>query len=352
VPKSFFSVRCNCNMKRILFLLLFILCTSQALFAGPTKKVLVYYFKNISGENRYSELMYKLPVCFYTNMKERMQDSTVSLIGTEGLDRYSNDPTYNLWGSELILEIAQQSGIAEVIYGQFYVKDGRPVVFGKVYFIQSGVILDISEDQEEYYEILQQIETLSVEQVMTCSVEEKEKVYSPGIRRIVERKVISLQNNLLISGGAVFPISDWHDLFPVGFSGELFYSIFPKMDLFPLGFGAHTGFFYFKRDANEYYNDSEMFLFPIGVQVRYIVKFEGFVDGISGDFSAGGCITRLFVNENLSTSIDPYFKVGLNLIMNPLRGHHISLKFGYMNVAYMDTSLSLLTGELGIVFYF
>jgi hypothetical protein len=339
-------------MRRALFSFLFVLCTSASLFAGPPRNVLVYYFKNISGEDKYSELMYKLPVCLYSNMVEKIEDSRITIIGTEGLERYSQDATYNLWESGFLLEIAQQRGITEVVYGQYFVENGKPVVFGSVYFIKSGLILNIGEDQEEYYELLQEIESLSVGQVMACSIEKQQEVYSPEIRRIVEKDVTRIHNNLLLSGGAVFPVSDWSDLFPVGISGELFYSLFPKVEVFPLGFGLHTGFFYFRRDADEDYDESEMFVFPIGAQVRYIVKFKGFVDGLSVDLSAGGSISRLYVGEYLSTSVDPYFKTGLNLILNPLEDHYVSMKFGYMNVAYKDTPMSLLTGELGIVFYF
>ncbi len=339
-------------MKRTILTLLFVLCASSMLLAEPSKNVLVYYFKNISGEDQYSDLMYKLSVCIYTNMKERIEGSNISVIHTEGLERYSQDSAYDLWDSDLLLEVAQQRGITEVIYGQFYVEAGKPILFGKVYFIQNGLILDIGEDRGKYNDVLREIETFTVEQVRACDIEKKEQVYKPEIRRIVEKEVTRIHNNLSVSWGVVFPLSEWGDLFEVGISGELSYTIFPKIEVFPLGFGLHTGFFYFAQDADEYNKDSEMFLFPVGVQVRYIVKFKGFVDGLSADFNVGGCFSRLFVEDILSTSADPYIKAGINLILNPIADHYISLKFGYMNVAYRDTPLNILTGELGIIFYF
>jgi len=339
-------------MRRAFLTLLFVLCASSMLPAEPSKKVLVYYFKNISGEDQYSDLMYKLPVCIYTNMKEGIEGSKYSVIDTEGLERYSQDSAYDLWDSGLLLEVAQQRGITEVIYGQFYVEAGKPVLFGKVYFIQNGLILDIGEDRGEYNEVFREVETLTVEQVRAYDIEKKTQVYKPGMRRIVEKEVTRVHNNVSVSGGVVFPVFEWSDLFPVGISGELSYTIFPKIEVFPLGFGLHTGFLYFARYADEYYTDSELFLFPVGVQVRYIVKFKGFVDGLSADFSVGGCFSRLFVEDILSTSADPYIKAGINLILNPIKDHYVSMKFGYMNVAYKDTPLNILSGELGIIFYF
>ena len=339
-------------MKRALLTLIFIVCASSMLLAESPRKVLVYYFKNISGEDRYDDLMYDLPVCLYSNMKQRIEGSTFTLIDREGLERYSKESAYDLWGSDLILEIALRRGITEVIFGQFYIEDNKPVLYGKIYFIQNGLIVDIGEDQAEYFEILREMEETGVEGIMSCSVEKEEPVYKPGLRRIVEKDVTRINNNLSISGGAVFPIADWNGVFPVGIYSELFYTVFPKIEVFPLGFGLDTSFFYFSRNADEYYEDSELFLFPIGAQVRYILKLKGFIDGISADLSAGGCISRLFVADSLSTSVDPYVKANINLILNPLEDHYISMKFGYMNVAYKDTSLNVLTGALGIIFYF
>ena len=106
-------------MKKAILIVLFILLPTTLIYAQAEKKVLVYYFKNISGDDTYSDMMYKLPICIYTNIKEKIQDKQFNLIDEEGFERYRADSSYELWESDLLLNIAQLRGIQEVIFGQF-----------------------------------------------------------------------------------------------------------------------------------------------------------------------------------------------------------------------------------------
>ena len=339
-------------MKKAILIALFILLPITFIYAQAEKKVLVYYFKNITGDDTYSDMMYKLPICIYTNIKEKIQDKQFNLIDEEGFERFLTDSSYELWESDLLLNIAQLSGIQEVIFGQFYVEDGKPVVLGKIFYIESGLIIAIGEGQREYNDLLRAVEQLSVEEIMDYDIEEKEQVYKPQIKRFIKTDILEVRNNLSLGGGIVFPVGEWDDLFDAGISGELFYNLFPRVEAFPLGFGLSTGFVYMSRDADEHYKDTELTVLPVGVLVRYLFSMEGFFNGITIDFGGGMSISTLVIEDEPSRSIDPYMKMGINLILNPLKDHYISLKFGYMNIAYKDTPLSSLIAEMGVIFYF
>jgi hypothetical protein len=339
-------------MKRVVLLVLFILLPSSFIFAKTEKKVLVYYFKNISTEDSNSELMYKLSICVYEKMKATIQDRQFSLVDEEGLKKYMMDPSYNLWESDLLLNIAQLRGIQEVIFGQFYIEDEKPVIFGKIFFIENGLIIDIGKGQKEYNDILREVEQLSVSEIMAYDLAEKERVYNPQIKRFVKTGVADMQNNLSVSAGVVFPLGEWGDPFDAGISGELFYNLYPRIDAFPMGFGLTTGFVYMNRHADEYYKDTVLSIIPLGVLVRYLFSIGGFVNGITIDFGVGMGISKLVIEKDLSESIDPYMKTDINLVLNPFKDQYISLKFGYMNLAYKDTPFNALFGEMGVIFYF
>ncbi|MBN2322459.1 MAG: hypothetical protein JXQ30_01895 [Spirochaetes bacterium] len=333
--------------------------TAFLLFFGPREvyaarhKILVYCFKNVSGEERYDELAYALPKCIYSEMKKRLPDGDISVIDTGKLKPYLDGKNRNLFESEVILEIAERRGIDEVVFGQFYVEYGKPVLIGKVYYIESGLILDIRESNEDYYGALGDVEALSVDQVSACEIEKAGRVYRPDFKTAVKTgEPLTVRHNLSLDLGIVIPLSEWSDLFTYGVSGVYFYTLFPKEDTFPLGFGFQTGFSYFSRDADEYYKESELFLFPVGVMVRYKAEFKGFLEGIAADIGVGGCFSRLFVGNTLTTSTDPYIRTALHVMLAPLKDHHFSLTFSYTGVGYKDTPMDLLGAEAGVVFYF
>ncbi|UCB46854.1 MAG: hypothetical protein JSV25_05385 [Spirochaetota bacterium] len=339
-------------MKNAILIALFILLPSSFIFAKQETKVLVYYFKNISGDDSYSDMMYKLPICIYTNIKEKIPDKQFTLIDGEGLKNYRTDSPYELWESDLLLNIALLRGIHEVIFGQFYVENGRPVVLGKVFYIESGLIIAIGEGQKEYNDQLRAVEKLSVEEIMDYDIEEKEQVYNPEIKRFIKTEVLEVHNNVSVSGGIVVPVGDWIENFDTGISGELFYNLFPKIEVFPLGFGLSTGFVYISRNADESHKETELTVLPVGVLVRYLFSIKGFLNAVTIDLGGGMGVSTLAIEDEPYRSIDPYIKVGVSLILNPLKDHYLSLKFGYMNIAYMDTPLSSLIGEMGVIFHF
>ena len=86
--------------------------------------------------------------------------------------------------------------------------------------------------------------------------------------------------------------------------------------------------------------------------IRYKAGFKGFVEGIAADISAGGCFSRLLVENTLTMSTDPYIRTALQLIVTPVKDHHISLTISYTGVGYKDTPMDLLGAEAGIIFYF
>jgi hypothetical protein len=335
-----------------LLAIFFLFFAPHEVFAA-SPKILVYCFNNISGEELYDELIYALPNCLYRSMKKRLPESDITVIDTEKLKPYLEHNGRNLFESEVILEIAQRRGIDEVVFGRFYVENDKPVLFGKVYYIKSGLILDIRQDQQEYYGALRDVEALTVDRISSCEIEKAGHVYRPDFKTAVKTgEPLMVTHNLSFHLGLTVPLSEWNDLFSYGVSGVFFYAIFPKEDTFPLGFGLHTGFSYFSRNADEYYKESELFLFPVGVMVRYKAEFEGFIEGISADISAGGCFSRLFVGNTLTLSTDPYIRTALHLIVTPLKDHHFLLTISYTGVGYMDMPMDLLSAEAGVVFYF
>lgn len=323
----------------------------EVLAAQP--KILIYCFKNISGEARYDGLTYTLTNCLYRSMKTRLPDSDITVIDTEKLKAYLSENDRDLFESDVLLEIAQRRGIDEVVFGQFYVENDKPVLFGKVYYIKSGLILDIREAQQEYFGALKDVEALTATRVLECEIEKTGRVYRPDLRTAVKTGgPLMVRHNLSLHLGLTVPLSDWSDLFSDGVSGVYYYAVFPKEDTFPLGFGLHTGFSYFLRDADEYYKETELFLFPVGVMVRYKAQFKGFIEGIAADISAGSCFSRLYVGNTLTTSTDPYIRTALHLIVQPVKDHYISLTFSYTGVGYKDTPMDLLGAEAGVIFYF
>jgi len=331
---------------------LFLFFLPREVFAAQPK-ILVYYFKNISGEERYDELTYTLPNCLYRNLKTRLPDSDITVIDTGELKPYLVENGRNLFESKVLLEIAQRRGIDEVVFGQFYVENDKPVLYGKVYYIKNGLIFDIRESRKEYYGALRDVEALTVDRISECENDKNRRVYRPDLKTVVGTGgPLVVRHNLSLALGPAIPLSEWNGLFSSGVSGVFYYALFPKEDTFPVGFGLHTGFSYFRRNADEYYEETELFLFPVGVTVRYKAGFKGFFEGIAADISAGGCFSRLFVGDTLTITTDPYIRTALHLIISPVKDHHFSLTFSYTGVGYKDTPMDLLGAEAGVVFYF
>ncbi len=340
------------EIRRVIFIFIFLLLSSQALFGKSEKRVLIYYFKNISGEEEYSDLMYKLPIYIYTTMKENIKDREFSIIEKEGLQKYLKDDSYDLWDSKLLLNIAQIRSMHEVIFGQFYIENEKPVVLCKIFFIKNGLILDLNEENEEYYEIIKGVENLSVESVRSYNIEKRTKFYTPGMKRMLNREKISVHHNFSVLAGVIAPMFEWSNMFPIGIYGEASYSIYPKVELFPIGFGLDTGFVYMMREADENYKQSQLILFPIGASIKYLIRTKGFVDGLVLDFGLGMGISRLYIEENMSGSVDLYMRGSFSVIVTPMKDLYLSLKTGYMSIAYKDFPMETFFGNFGVIFYF
>ena len=341
------------NIKKILFVVILFLLSAHWIFAGQKRKVLIYYFKNITGEEEFTELNYQIPFYLYSHMKGQLEGKKFILIDREGLQLYREDSTRDFWNDGVLQNISKKKGIDEIIYGLFYIQNGKPVIIGKIFYVKSGLILDITEKDKEYYDFFKEIENLKVDEISAYDTEQdesrKRKGYKPPFTRIVKSDIKSSWFFFQNSVGPYFPIGEWSGLYPPGIFIEYTFVYFPKMNIAHLGIGVNANIVELGRKKSGSYSDAEVTVLSLGASIQYIFQLRGFFEGIVLDVNFGGAKSLLFIDEERWSSIDPYVKGGINLIITPFGNLHMSFKVGMFSIDYKEMPMDALFFEIGIL---
>ena len=133
----------------LILIVILLLFSANTVFAAPTRRVLIYFFKDITGDDEFTELNYQIPYYLYGRVNKQIKGKKFILIDREGLDVYLKDKTRDLWNEDVLLNIAKRKNIDDIIYGIFYIQNDRPVIMGKIFHAKSGLLLDITEKEND-----------------------------------------------------------------------------------------------------------------------------------------------------------------------------------------------------------
>jgi hypothetical protein len=341
-------------IKKILPVLIVLTLFSSAstLTAALNRRVLVYFFKNITGEEDYTELNYQIPLYFYSMVNSRIEGKKFILIDREGLEVYRKDRTRDIWDENVLLNIAKRRNIDDIIYGIFYVQNDKPVIMGKIFHAKSGLLLDITEKETDYHGIFKELESLTIEEIVAFDNEfEEEKLidYNPKLSRIVQSDIKDTWFFLQGSMGPYFPLGDWADLYPTGYFSELTFLYFPKMNIARLGIGVNANLVKMERKGSATLVDSRMNVFSAGGSIQYSFRLGKFFETILLDLNIGAAQSYIVQSNVMNESTDLYIKTGVNLVLNPINNLHLSLKAGVFSVDYKINPMDALFCEIGFM---
>ncbi|MFW6137648.1 MAG: hypothetical protein ACOC7U_00610 [Spirochaetota bacterium] len=320
-------------LKRSVLLLLIIFIPSVYVLAETKEKVLVYYFKNISEQETYSDLQYYIPVCLDHYLADKLPQKQVLVINREILRSYSEQ---ELWESRFLLEMAKKEGISQIIWGEYYIEGQRPVIFPKIMFVKSGLVLGLSKEQDVYFSAVQQVEKMDIIKIRKCAESNNPAVLSPPERMLISRRQINPMYILSAYSGIIHPISGWKDIYSPGVYGEVSFSVLPKAELVPVGFGVDTGFIIMRSKQKEVFKVSEMLFFPIGGMFIFKTEKKGFFNGLVFKAALGLGVTKLVSGADSWMSTDLYSRVSGGVVLNPWGDFYMGFHAGYMSIQYKD----------------
>jgi len=77
-------------MKLRVLTVLLVMCMICAgpLFGKNEGRVLLYYFQNLTGDESYDDLMYRIPLCIYGELNADKKKKDISIIDERGLTEY------------------------------------------------------------------------------------------------------------------------------------------------------------------------------------------------------------------------------------------------------------------------
>ncbi len=339
--------------KVLLTLIAFILVFSaHSLIAAPTRRVLIYFFKDITGDEEFMELNYQIPFYFYSQINREIKGKKFILIDREGLEVYRKDKTRDLWDEAVLMNIARRKNIDDIIYGVFFIQNGKPVIMGKIFHAKSGLMLDITEKETDYNDLVKDIENLSVDEIAAHYNELKEKRtrgYNPKLSRMVQSEVKDTWFFLQNSMGPYFPIGTWADLYPPGFFYELTFVYFPKMNIARLGIGINTNIIDMERKRSATLWESSITVLSVGASFQYSFRLGKIFETLLLDLNVGLAQSYMFQKNIRSQSSDLYIKGGVNLVLNPFADMHLSLKVGVFSVDYKENPMDGVFCEIGIM---
>jgi hypothetical protein len=337
------------DFKKVCILLLFFIFSTQLVFGD--RKVLIYYFKNITGDEEYTDLTHTIPLYLHTDLEKSKNGNKYYLIYEEGVEFLHEDGSNDLWERNLLRKIGNKKNVDEIIFGSFYVDKGKPVVLGNIFYVNGGFILDLTEKNSEYYNSLQGVEELPVDELANYVPEKSGKTYNPRFERLLDYGTERAHITVQAAGGVLFPLDEWADLYPPGIFSEVSIIYYPRMNIVPLGIGVSTNFAGLKRDEDQPFIDSNVSIFSFGVALQYLFDFKGFFEGIALDANTGLSISYLDINENTWSSVDPFVKASINFVFNPFRKVHLSLRTGLFTIDYREMPIDSIFGEIGIWIY-
>jgi hypothetical protein len=339
-------VRFDKSVKTLLVLLFF--CFGPVLLLGADEgdRVLVYYFENLSKENGYEELSYDIPLFIYSRLRAGGRSSKVMVIDREGLDLRKKESSVDLWKTAALVNIARKRGIDQVLYGAFYVFNGKPVIAGKVLYAKSGLVLDVTENEADYFERIGETERKTVQELMSGGNDKVKRDYSPPFARTFGSAVVQKKRSLSVAVGPLFPLGRWGDIFPPGLFGDLSFVFFPKLNTLPLGLGLNSSYSLLSREPGAF-AQSKIMAFSLGATLQYKILMKKLNKSVVFDVSSGMAMSVLYTNTETYPSFDPYVKAGVTLLFSTRRKASVSLKGGIYSINYRTVPIDSLYLQLG-----
>ncbi len=344
-------------MKLRVLTVLLVMCMICAgpLFGKNEGRVLLYYFQNLTGDESYDDLMYRIPLCIYGELNADKKKKDISIIDERGLTEYYQDRSINLWEKDFLLSVAKKRRISRIFFGYYYIESGSITIRGKVYYLESGLILDVSREdvtteKDAFFAALEKIESMPAEQMKQCSSGEKPKEVKTSRRSLGSIKGSKTETVLSTTLGMLIPTLAWGKLYSPGVYGDVSYIYYPLKDIVPVGFGLQTGFMILSKEGDTYIS-SQNVIIPIGTSVRYAIPGRGIIDRLLFSFNIGVARSSLSVNNEAFTSMDLYTSGGISFNFNFRKDNNITVKLGLLTVSYRDSPLNAVTAEIGLRFY-
>ena len=332
---------------KAVFLSLVVLMFCTPLFGKSDGKVLIYYFENLTGSEQNNDLVYAIPLCIYNQLQIANNDKNYSLIDETAFEAYKENPEIDLWESDYMRNSARKKKISRILFGFFYEEGDQIRVRGKIYYTESGLILDVSENDEEFKPLFTGIEKLGVEELRSCGAIEDVKTYKVPAKLIDDKETSQSKHVFNITGAAIFPVADWSDLYTFGFYGNFSYILFPKRNRVRIGFGPELGLVMMGSGDDDAYIDSTLIVVPLGVSLQYVLIGKNMKDRLVASFSAGLSLSILSINNDKEESLDLYTKGALTFIVSLGKRNELSFTAGLFSVSYSDTPLNAVYGEIG-----
>jgi len=333
------------NLKLLLIAMYLILLCSTV-YAKSDGKVLIYYFKNLTGSSEYDDLIYAVPLCIYNQLQATNSEKNFSVVDELAYETYLENRELDLWDNEYMRNNARKKKIGRILFGFFYDEGDHIRVRGKIYYTESGLILDIPEDNEEFAPLFQGVERVTLSEVRSCGALEDVKTYKIPAKLIDDKETSQSKQVFSLSGSAVFPVGEWRELYTVGFYGNFSYIIFPKRNRVRLGFGPELGVIFMGRGDDEFISSS-LFTIPLGASIQYVLVGKNMTDRLIASFSAGLAVSILQVNDTREESFDFYTKGGLSYIIRLAKRNELSLSAGLLSVSFSETPLNTVYGDIG-----
>jgi hypothetical protein len=333
------------NLKLLIMIVLLMLLCAPAM-AGADGKVLIYYFKNLTGSAQFDDLIYAVPLCMYNQLQAKNSERHYSVVDQEAYEAYLQNPKLDLWNSEYMRNSARKRRIDRILFGFFYDEGEKLRVRGKLYYIESGLIIDIPEDDEEFSSLFEGVERVDISLVRSCGNLEDVKTYKIPAKLIDDEQTSQSKQVFNLSGSAVFPVSEWRELYPIGFYGNFSYIVFPKRNRIRLGFGPEVGTIFMGRGEDDFIS-STLLIIPVGGAFQYVIIGKNMSDRLVASFSAGLSVSILKINDQSEESIDFFSKGGLSFIIKIAKRSELAFSAGLFSVSFSDTPLNAVYGELG-----
>jgi hypothetical protein len=195
--------------------------------------------------------------------------------------------------------------------------------------------------------VLGEIEELEVDVIRQCSAASEAKPYKIPARYIGDKESSRSKRVLNISAGAVRPTQEWGDLYSFGIYGDISYTIFAKRNRIPLGVGPQGGVIVLRRKEDDDFIGSNLAIIPLGGTIKYVIFGKNLKDRLVVDLGAGLAVSILNINHDSENSVDFYSRGSLNLMFNLWKNNQLSLTAGLFSVAYDETPLNAIFGEIG-----
>lgn len=341
-------------MKRAAVLLAFglFLCAAPA-FSQNQGKVLLYYFQNLTGDDSYDDLVYRIPLCLY----EKLGKKDRYVIVERELAKESSEK--DLWDPDWLQSVATRKRITRVLFGYFYIDQGKLVLRSRVYFLESGLILDLGPGDLLYKQV-RMVEGITVERVRSCAgdyeraVEKKKKQTDVlKVQRTLPEEIArsTSLSTLYWCTGPVLTTADWLELYPVGISALISYVIYPRREVSRLALGMQGGFYMFSRKRDQQYAASNLVVIPFGGYVQYVLVSRGSRDLVVVHGILGMAFSSLSLGNDSASSLDLYSKAGVGLNLLFLEECNLYTGVGVASVSYKDVPLNMITAEVGIRFF-